>query len=111
MAGAQEHNSTFTRIGEPTNSEEERASHSLLCEFNQSQTEEGCSERWAFRWLKEDRPKHGICPHKTDHCDRSKELKEEMNRHKTILRRLRHGGDCSDERLREHEAQMKLAGK
>ena len=76
----------FTRIGEPTNSEritEEKASHSLLCEFNQSQTskvkravqkqgKENCSECSAFRWLKEDRPKHGICPHKMDYCDRSK---------------------------------------
>ena len=98
-AGAQYYFSPkFTRIGEPTKSElnrEQKASHSLLCEFNRSQTEqdkEGCAERSAFRWLKEDRPKHGICPHHTDYCDRCKELKEEINRQKTTLQRLRHRG-------------------
>ena len=56
----------FTRIGEPTKSEknsDQKASHSLLCEFNQSQKEqdkEGCSEHSVFRWLKEGRPKHVI---------------------------------------------------
>lgn len=76
---------------------EEKASHSLLCEFNQSQREkdrEGCSERSAFWWLKEDKPKHAVCPHQADYCDRCKEL-QEINRQKTILQRLRHGGDCS----------------
>jgi len=90
----------------------QKAGHSLLCEFNRSQLEldKGtCSERSAFRWLKEDRPKHAVCPHQTDYCDRCKELKEEINRQKTILQRLRHSGDCSDVRLREHEALMKQA--
>jgi len=27
--------------------------------------------------LKEDRPKHVICPHQTDYCDQCKEFKEE----------------------------------
>ena len=62
-AGAQYYFSPkFTRVGEPTKSEknkEEKTNHSLLCEFNRSQRErgrEGCSERSAFQWLKEDRP-------------------------------------------------------
>ena len=83
-AGAQYYFSPkFTQIGEATKSEknsDQKASHSLLCEFNRSQKEqdkEGCSERSAFRWLKEDRPKHVICPHQTDYCDRCKEFKEE----------------------------------
>jgi len=79
-----------------------QVSHSLLCEFNRSQKEqdkEGCSERSAFRWLKEDRPKHAICPHQTDYFHRCKEFKEVINRQKTILQRLRHSGDCSNERL------------
>ena len=105
----------FTRIGEPAKSERNKAEkerHSLLCEFNRSQREQGreeCSERSAFRWLKEDRPKHAVCPHQTDYCDRCKELQEEINRQKTILQRLRHDGDCSDERLLEHESLMEQA--
>ncbi len=62
----------FTQSGLPTISEknsEQKAAHSLLCEFNRSQMELGsgsCSERSAFRWLKEDRPKHAISPHQTN---------------------------------------------
>ena len=115
-AGAQYYFSPkFIRIGEPAKSEknkEEKANHSLLCEFNRSQREqdrEGCSERSAFRWLKEDRPKHAVCPHLTDYCDRCKEFQEEINRQKTILQRLRHGGDSSGERLLEHESLMEQA--
>lgn len=99
----------FTRIGEPKKSEKnytDKVEHSLLCEFNRVQEEEGrgkCSERSAFRWLKEDRPRHAICPPRTDYCDRCKELKEEMNRQKTVLQRLRHVASCSDTELLSHE--------
>ena len=58
----------FTQIGEPANyktenDKEKKTSHSLLCEFNRSQMEQsrqGCSERSAFQWLKEDRPKYAV---------------------------------------------------
>ena len=99
----------FTRIGEPKKSEknyDKKVKQSLLCEFNRVQKESGqetCSERSAFRWLKEDRPKHAICPPRTDYCDRCKELKEEINRQTTILLRLRHAGNSSDVELRAHE--------
>ena len=99
----------FTRIGEPKKSEknyDEKVKQSLLCEFNRVQKESGqktCSEQSAFRWLKEDRPKHAICPPRTDYCDRCKELKEEINRQTTILLRLRHAGNSSDVELRAHE--------
>jgi hypothetical protein len=105
----------FSRIGEPKRSErnvDEKRIHSLLCEFNRAQCEagkEGCSERSAFRWLKQHRPKHAICPHVTDYCDTCKELVEEMNRQRTILQRLRHSGDSSNETLREHEELQKTA--
>ena len=107
----------FTRIGEPKQSEknfELKMSHSLLCELNRTQREQGrdtciCSERSVFRWLKEDRPKHAISPHQTDYCDRCKEMNEEISRQKTTLQRLRHTGDCESERLHEHEALMKQA--
>ena len=84
--------------------------HSHLCEFNRAQCEagkEGCSERSAFRWLKQHRPKHAICPHLTDYCDTCKELVEEMNRQRTILQRLRHSGDSSIETLQKHEELQK----
>ena len=87
----------------------------MICEFNRVQEEEGrgkCSERSAFRWLKKDRPKHAICPLRTDYCDRCKEFQEEINRQKTILQRLRHSGSCSDTELHKHEdLQQKAADK
>jgi hypothetical protein len=58
----------FSRIGEPKKSEknyDNKVNQSLVCEFNHVQEEEErgtCSERSAFRWLKEDKPKHAICP-------------------------------------------------
>ena len=107
----------FTRIGAPKKSEKnylDKVQHSLLCEFNRVQEEEGrqtCSERSAFRWLKEDRPKHAVCPPRTDYCDRCKELNEEINRQKTILQRLRHTGSCSDTELLNHERLQQEASK
>lgn len=110
-AGAQYYFSPkFTRIGEPKRTEKgcsEKASHSLLREFNRSQREqgrEGCSDRSAFRWLKEDRPKHAVSPHRTDYCDRCKELNEQIYSNKTILQGLRHS-----ERLLEYEELMEQA--
>jgi hypothetical protein len=100
----------YSRIGEPKKGEQgsaEKVDRSVICEFNRVQAEcngEGCSERSAFRWLKEHRPKHAICPPRTDYCDLCKELNEGINRQKTILQRLRHSGNCSDTQLREHEA-------
>ena len=85
---------------------------SLVCEFNRVQQERGketCSERSVFRWLKEDRPKHAVCPPRTDYCDKCKELKEEINHQATILQRLRHAGNSSDVQLLSHERLQKEA--
>ena len=101
--------SKFTRIGEPKKSEknyDEKVKLYLLCEFNRVQKESGretCFERSVFRWIKEDRPKHAICPPCIDCCDRCKELKEEINRQTTILLKLRHAGNSSDVELHAHE--------
>ena len=95
----------YSRVGEPKKGEQGstvKADRSVICEFNRAQAEcgkEGCSERSAFRWLKEHRPKHAICPPRTDYCDLCKELNEEINRQKTILHRLRHSGNVSDTKL------------
>ena len=78
-------------------------------ELNAKLVKEGCSERSAFRWLKQHRPKHAICPHVTDYCDTCKELVEKMDRQRTILQRLRHSDDRSNETLREHEELQKTA--
>lgn len=105
----------LTRIGEPKKSEKnynEKVKQSLVCEFNRVQQERGketCSERSVFRWLKEDRPKHAVCPPRTDYCDKCKELKEEINRQATILQRLRHAGNSSDVELLSHETLQKEA--
>lgn len=99
----------FSRIGEPKKSEKNynnKVRQSLICEFNRVQEEEGrgkCSDRSAFRWLKQERPRHAICPPRTDYCDRCKEFQEEINRQKTIIQRLRHSGSSSDAELHKHE--------
>ena len=59
--------------------------------------------------MKEDRPKHAVCPPHTDYCDKCKELKEEINRQATILQRLRHAGNSSDVELLSHERLQKEA--
>ena len=111
----------FTQIGEPKRSEKNpekkpdlKASHSLVCEFNWSQREqgrEGCSESSAFQWHKDDRPGHAIFPHQTDYCDCCKEFNEEINRQKTTLQRLRHSGDYPNDQLLQHVMLMKQAEK
>ena len=45
---------------------------SLVGEFNRTQAEagkQGCSNGSSHNWLKAERPKHAICPHKQDYCD------------------------------------------
>ena len=68
-----------------------------------------CSDRSAFRWLKEHRPKHAISPPRTDYCDLCKELNEKINRHNTILQRLRQSGNSSDAQLHENEVLLDQA--
>ena len=107
----------FTRTGQPKSSEKcpnLKASHSLLCEFNRSQGyqgQEGCSECSAFWWLKDDRPKHAASLHQTDYCDGCRVQPRDiyiyiyiyiLAEDNTALK-LRHNGDCPDNRLLEHE--------
>jgi hypothetical protein len=52
---------------------EQRIATSLLGEFNRAQEELGrptISKFSASSWLHQHRPKHAICPHKLDYCDK-----------------------------------------
>ena len=70
---------------------EERAQQSLLGEFNRTQSELGkptISNYSASTWLKKERPKHSIYPHKSDYCDTCAKNKELLRSKQTILNRI-----------------------
>lgn len=51
---------------------QEQVSRSVMGEFNRTQRESGlgeCSNGSSHNWLKTDRPKLAICPHREDYCD------------------------------------------
>ena len=65
-----------------------------------SQRESGvmeCSNGSAWNWLKQDRPKHALYPHKSDYCDFCAEKNEEIRRQQTTLNRIRQSGNASEE--------------
>ena len=62
-----------------------------------------------FDGLKNTDPSMPFSPPRTDYCDLCKELNEKINRHKTILQRLRQSGNSSDAQLRENEVLLDQA--
>ena len=70
---------------------------SLVGEFNRTQQERsrnGCSNGSAWNWLKQDRPKYALHPHKSDYCDFCVRKHEEINRQRTTLNQT---GSSSEE--------------
>ena len=84
----------------------EQMQRSVVGEFCRIQTEAGkagCSHNW----LKEFRPKVGICPHKQDYCDTCAKSKAELHAKQTTLNRLRQTGSVSVESQQQLEADIK----
>ena len=78
----------------------EKMATSVVGEFNRTQRESGkmeCSNGSAWNWLKQDRPKHALYPHKSDYCDFCAEKHESINRQQTTLNRIRQSGNASEE--------------
>ena len=79
---------------------EQRLRESLLGEFNRCQEEVGkpkISNYSASTWLKKERPKHSIYPHKLDYCDTCAKLSEKIRASQTTLNRIRQVGSADRE--------------
>jgi len=50
------------------------------------------------------RPKHAICPKKTDYCEMCVECQEQKRRHETISMRLQQEGNGNEDEIRENKA-------
>ena len=102
----------FTRIDPPKPGEKDfdvKAKSSVVWTFNHTQEETGggtCSAFAARDWLKNDRPKVALHPHKSDYCDTCKYLKEELSRQQAILKRLSQSGSAKEEELRDVQAKI-----
>lgn len=99
----------FTRISAPYASEEKKPekwkSRSLVYEYNRTlEGNESISSGTAKKWLKTYRPKHAVCPQKTDYCEMCVECQEQTRRHETIAMRLRQEGNDGESEIRESEA-------
>lgn len=102
-------NATFDRLNAPSVSEvgkpEPWKRRSFVYEFNRTlEDERRISNGTAKKWLKMYRPKHAICPKKTDYCEMCVECQEQKKRHETISMRLQQNGNGNEDEIREHIA-------
>ena len=87
----------------------QRVQQSLVGVFNRAQTEkqrETMSNYSASTWLKSERPKHSIYPHKLDYCDVCAKKKEELQRNQTTLNRIHQTGSADREEQRKIESEI-----
>ena len=102
-------NSKFDRINAPSASEvgkpERWKRRSLVYEFNRTlEDNNSISNGTAKKWLRLYRPKHTICPQKTDYCEMCVECQEQKRRHETISMRLQQEGNGNEDEIRENKA-------
>ncbi len=102
-------NSKFDRINAPSASEvgkpEQWKRRSLVYEYNRTiEDNKSISNGTAKKWLKIYRPKHTICPKKTDYCEMCVECQEQKRRHETISMRLQQEGNGNENEIRENKA-------
>jgi CRISPR/Cas system CSM-associated protein Csm2 small subunit len=102
-------NSKFDRINAPSASKvgkpEQWKRRSLVYEYNRTiEDNKSISNGTAKKWLKTYRPKHTICPKKTDYCEMCVECQEQKRRHETISMRLQQEGNGNEEEIRENKA-------
>ena len=99
----------FRRIEPPKASEkdhDEKLSCCLVSEFNRAQESEGKDKAGSYairQWLKQQRPKVAIHPHKVDFCDTCKRLEMELSRLRQIIKRLRQSGSAIGDDIKSHE--------
>lgn len=79
---------------------EQRVKESLVGEFNRVQKENEMptiSNYSGSTWLKKERPKHSVYPHKLDYCDTCASLNEKIRAQQTTLNRIRQFGSTEEE--------------
>ena len=89
---------------------EERVQQSIVGVFNQAETEkqrETISNYSASTWLKSERPKHSIYPHKLDYCDFCAKKKEELRRNQTTLNPICQTGSADREEQKKIESEIR----
>ena len=102
----------FTTIQMPkkgTSHYQERVKRSVVGEFNRTQRESGrgeCSNGSSHNWLKSDRPKVAICPHREDYCDTCSKHKISINAKQTTINRLKQASNSEPEELQKLEAEL-----
>ena len=110
-------NIKFQRIDPPKANEkdyEQKSKSSVVAEFNRAQQALGKEvisaftfREWLTKYFEKDRGiKIGICPHMTDYCDTCKQLKVEIQRSCTIIRRMRESGNANPSTLRDCEQEL-----
>ena len=88
---------------------EERVKQSLVGEFNRAQQEQHkstMSNYSASAWLKKEKPKHVIYPHKLDYCDTCAKQKELLRSKQTILNRICQTGSADEDQQKSIEDEM-----
>ena len=99
----------FTTISAPkknVHNYDSRLATSLVGEFNRIQIEEGSptiSDFSALTWLKKERPKHAIYPHKTDYCDYCAKVKATIQEKQTSVNRKLQSGSADVTEIAELE--------
>ena len=90
----------------------QRLEESVVGVFNRVQVECGrgtCSNGSAAAWLKAERPKLAIYPHKSDYCDTCAYLRQSISGLQTSLKRKRHTGSVGENEQRQLESDIKAA--
>ena len=88
---------------------DERMLQSLVGEFNCVQNENGrqtISNYSGSEWLKHERPKHAIYPHKKDYCDTCDKIKLAIQSKQTSLTRMREAGSSSEAKQKQLESEV-----
>ena len=86
-----------------------RLQQSLVGEFNRAQTElqkPTISNFSASTWLKKERPKYSVYPHKLDYCDTCARKKELLRSKQTVLNRIRQTGSADADQQSEIESEI-----
>ena len=106
----------FTTISVPKKNDpkyEEKQCTSLVCEFNCTQNELGkatISDFSAHKWLKEERLKYAIYPHKIDDCDSCAIFKSDIQAKQQVINRVRQSsGEAEDIHQAESEKRDRIS--
>lgn len=82
---------------------------SVVGKFNRTQHKSGlteCSNGSSHNWLKQDRPKVAICPHREDYRNTCSKHKISINAKQTTINRLRQASNCEPDEIKRLETEL-----